>query len=125
MDIRIKSQKRNARRQRRRAKVRKTITGTTARPRLTIYRSLSHIYAQVVDDSTGKTLAFAGSTGKELTGQIKGLKKSDISKLVGQMIAKRALENKISSVVFDRNGYQYHGRVKAVADAAREAGLKF
>ena len=125
MNTRIKTQKKNERRQRRRTKVRKTVNGTASRPRLTVYRSLSHIYAQIVDDATGKTLAFAGSTGKDAVGQTKGMKKSDISKFVGQLIAKRALEHNISSVVFDRNGYQYHGRVKAVADAAREAGLKF
>ena len=125
MDLKIKIQKRAERRTRRRAKVRQIIEGTGSRPRLTIYRSLAHIYAQIVDDAAGKTLAYAGSNGKGVAAQIKGMKKSDVSKFVGQLIAKRALENNISNVVFDRNGYQYHGRVKAVAEAAREAGLKF
>ncbi len=125
MDLKIKLRKKSARRSRRRAKVRRVIAGTGARPRLTIYRSLSHIYAQIVDDATGKTLAAAGSNGKDVLAQTKGMKKTEVSKVVGQLIAKQALEHNILNVVFDRNGYQYHGRVKAVADAAREAGLKF
>jgi len=125
MDRRISLKQKNARRARRRGRVRKLVSGTAARPRLTVFRSLSHIYAQIVDDATGTTLAAAGSSTKDAAAGTKGLKKSDVSKVVGKAIAERALAKNIVSVVFDRNGYQYHGRVKALADSAREAGLKF
>ena len=125
MDRRIALKAKNARRLKRRGRVRKILSGTTQRPRLTVFRSLAHIYAQIVDDSTGATLAAAGSSAKEVAAEIKGKKKSEVSKVVGRMLAERALAKNISSVVFDRNGYQYHGRVKALADSAREAGLKF
>jgi len=108
----------------RKNRIRKKLSGTTERPRLTIYKSLKHIYAQVVDDTTGKTLAFASSLSKELKGQTEGDKKAD-AKRVGQLIAKKAKEAKVELVVFDRNGFPYQGRIAAIADAAREAGLKF
>ena len=108
----------------RKARIRKTLAGTTERPRLAVYKSLKHIYAQIVDDSAGKTLAFASSLSKELKGKLEG-KKSDEAKLVGKLIAEKAKAAKVEQVVFDRSGFPYHGRVAAVADAAREAGLKF
>lgn len=102
-------------------RVRKVVTGTLERPRLSIYRSLNNIYAQLVDDVTGKTIAAASTLEKGLKG-----KRGKIAAVaVGAEIAKRGIEKKITAVVFDRNGYLYHGRVKALADAAREAGLKF
>ena len=125
MDKRIELKKKNARRLKRRNRVRKLVSGTAGRPRLTVFRSLTHIYAQIIDDASGATLASAGSGTKDMVGQVKGKTKSDVSKLVGKMLAERALAKNIANVVFDRNGYQYHGRVKALADAAREAGLKF
>jgi len=107
-------------------KIRKVITGTPERPRLTVYRSLDNIYAQIIDDTTGKTLVAASSLTKELAEDLKKAKgKVQRSKTIGNYIAKKALEQKISTVVFDRNGYRYHGRVQAVAEGAREAGLKF
>ena len=107
-------------------KIRKTISGTSLRPRLSVYRSLDNIYAQLIDDATGRTLVAASSLSKELAEEIKNLKgKVSKSKLVGNLVAKKALENNITTVVFDRNGYKYHGRVKAVAEGAREGGLKF
>jgi large subunit ribosomal protein L18 len=93
---------------------------------LTIFRSLNNVYAQLIDDVAGKTLAAASTQNKELTEELKNTKgKISKSKLVGSLIAKRALEKNINTVVFDRNGYRYHGRVQAVAEGAREAGLKF
>ncbi len=107
-------------------RVRKNIFGTSDKPRLTVFRSLNHMYAQIIDDSQGKTLASASTLSKEITDAIKGAKsKTEKSKLVGKLIAERAVDQKIKAVVFDRGGSAYHGRVKAVADAAREAGLKF
>jgi large subunit ribosomal protein L18 len=107
-------------------RIRKKISGTTEVPRLTIYRSLNQVYAQIIDDSTGNTLVSASSLSKELADEIKNSKgKISKSKLVGSLVAKKALEQKISKVVFDRNGYRYHGRVQAIAEGAREAGLKF
>jgi large subunit ribosomal protein L18 len=114
------------RRMRKKARVRKKIQGTTQRPRLTIYRSLHHVYAQIIDDSNGQTIVSASSLSKGLREQVKSAKtEQEICKLVGMAAAKLALEKDIKEVVFDRNGYLYHGRVKAIADGAREAGLKF
>lgn len=114
------------RRVRKRARVRKKILGTPSRPRLTVFRSLRHIYAQIIDDSQGKTIVSASSVSKALKDEVKGATtEQDICKLIGKTAAKLALEKKITEVVFDRNGYLYHGRVKAVAEGAREAGLKF
>jgi len=113
-------------RQRAKMKIRKKISGTTQRPRLTIYRSLNHIYAQLVDDSTGKTLTSASTLSKEIKSELDSAKsKIDKSKVVGTLIAKKAAEKNVSDVVFDRSGYRYHGRVKAIADGAREGGLIF
>lgn len=112
-------------RRRRHIAIRKKITGTAGRPRMVVYRSLGHIYAQLIDDATGTTLAQASSVEKTVRGSKKEAGKTPLSKLVGMEVAKRALAKNISTVVFDRNGYLYHGRVKALADGAREAGLKF
>jgi large subunit ribosomal protein L18 len=108
----------------RKDRIRKHLSGTTERPRLAVYKSLKYIYAQIVDDTTGKTLAFASSLSKELKGKDEGDKKAD-AKRVGQLIAEKAKAAKVEQVVFDRSGFPYHGRIAAVADAAREAGLKF
>lgn len=108
------------------ASIRKQVIGTPERPRLTIYRSAKHVYAQIIDDTTGKTLVSASTISKELREEMKAVKSEmEVCKLVGKYTAKRALEKKILNVVYDRNGYLYHGRVKAVADGAREGGLKF
>ncbi|MGA3243044.1 MAG: 50S ribosomal protein L18 [Bacteroidota bacterium] len=108
------------------ASIRKQVIGTPERPRLTIYRSAKHVYAQIIDDTTGKTLVSASTISKELREEMKAVKSEmEVCKLVGKYAAKRALEKKILNVVYDRNGYLYHGRVKAVADGAREGGLKF
>ncbi len=112
-------------RQRRHKRVRKQIAGTSKRPRLNVYRSLSQIYAQVIDDTKGHTLASASTLDSELKKKLKGLKKTEQARLVGELVAERAKEKGIRLVVFDRGGYKYHGRVKALADAAREAGLVF
>lgn len=107
-------------------RIRKKISGTTEVPRLSVYRSLNQIYAQIIDDSTGNTLVSVSSLSKELDDEIKNSKgKISKSKLVGNLVAKKALEKKIANVVFDRNGYRYHGRVQAIAEGAREGGLKF
>ncbi len=108
----------------RKARIRKKLSGNAERPRLSVYKSLKHIYAQVVDDSSGRTLAFASSLSKELKGKDEGDKKAD-AKRVGVLIAQRCKAANVEAVVFDRNGFPYHGRVAAVAEAAREAGLKF
>jgi large subunit ribosomal protein L18 len=114
---------RNATRQKRHLRIRKNINGTQSLPRLNVYRSNTNIYAQLIDDTSGVTLASASSIDKELKLE-KGSNVEAATK-VGELIAKRALEKKIEAVVFDRGGYLYHGRVKALADAARSAGLRF
>jgi large subunit ribosomal protein L18 len=114
-----------ARRIARHARVRRKVVGTSERPRLSVFRSLHHIYAQVIDDSQGVTLAAASSLEGELQSDRNGQKKSEVSKRVGALVAERAKSNGIESVVFDRGGYKFHGRVKALADAAREGGLIF
>lgn len=113
---------RNAERLRRKAAIRKKVVGTPERPRLAVFRSLKHISVQVIDDVAGKTLLSIDSGSKE-TG-LKG-KSIETAKKVGQAVAKKAIEIGITQVVFDRSGYLYHGRIKALADSAREAGLKF
>jgi large subunit ribosomal protein L18 len=110
---------------RRHRRVRKRIGGSTARPRLNVYRSLSQIYAQVIDDGAGHTLAAASSLEPDVRPQLKGLNKTDQARLIGQLLAERALAKGVKQVVFDRGGYRYHGRVRALADAARKAGLEF
>jgi len=112
-------------RTRRHARVRKNLDGTVQRPRLNVFRSLTGIYAQVIDDQAGHTLASASTMDSELREKLKGLKKSEQAKLVGQTVAERAKSKGISAVVFDRGGYRYFGRVKALADGAREGGLQF
>jgi large subunit ribosomal protein L18 len=112
-------------RERRKFRIRSKISGTVERPRLTVFRSSLHIYAQVVDDTTGKTLAAASTLSPDLKGALEESTKTDAAKKVGALIAKICLDKKLEKVVFDRNGYLYHGRVKALADAAREAGLSF
>jgi len=114
-----------AARERRHVRLRKKIRGTAEKPRLAVFRSLSHIYAQVIDDRRGHTLAAASDLDKGLTGKTKGKQKSDVATLVGQAVAKKATDKGVSQVVFDRGGYPFHGRVKALAEAAREAGLRF
>lgn len=108
--------------EKRKARIRKKVSGTTVRPRMSVYKSLKYIYAQVIDDSTGRTIAFASSLSKELKGKDEGGKRED-AKRVGKLIAEKCKAAKIEAVVFDRNGCPYHGRIAAVADAAREAGL--
>jgi large subunit ribosomal protein L18 len=106
-------------------RVRKNIHGTPQRPRLNVFRSLTEIYVQVIDDEAGRTLAAASSIDKELRGKMKGKSKSEQARLVGETIAKRAKASGISQVVFDRGGFKYIGRIKALADSARESGLEF
>ena len=110
---------------RRHTRVRKSVSGTPIRPRLNVFRSASHIYAQVIDDVAGKTLAAASDVDKELAPALAGKPKTERAKAVGQAVAERAKAAGVELVVFDRGGFQYHGRVKALADAAREAGLGF
>ena len=110
---------------RRHVRVRKNLMGTAERPRLNVFRSLSAIYAQVIDDQAGRTLLAASTADRELREKMKGLKKAEQAKLVGQTLAERAKSKGIQSVVFDRGGYRYIGRVKAFADGAREGGLQF
>ncbi len=109
----------------RHARVRRKIAGTTERPRLNVFRSGQHIYAQIIDDSVGSTVVAASTLDKELKGQFENGGNVAAAKLVGALVAKRAQEKGIKSVVFDRGGYLYHGRIAALADAAREAGLEF
>jgi large subunit ribosomal protein L18 len=115
----------NQERQKRHQRVRNKISGTPERPRLNVYRSLNHIYAQVIDDVAGNTLAAASTVEKDVLAQVKELTKKDAAKLVGKLVAQRAQEKGVKSVVFDRGGYVYMGRVASLADGAREAGLEF
>jgi large subunit ribosomal protein L18 len=112
-------------RERRKLRIRQKISGTSEQPRLSVFRSAKHIYAQVVDDVAGSTLAHASTLSRDVRGEVSEANKSEAAKKVGQAIAKLLLAKGISKVVFDRNGYLYHGRIRALADAAREAGLKF
>jgi large subunit ribosomal protein L18 len=110
---------------RRHVRVRHTVSGTAERPRLAVYRSLNHIYAQVIDDTAGHTLAHASDQDAEVRKDATSKKKIEVANLVGQALGKRAKEAGISAVVFDRGGNRYHGRVKALADAVRKSGVKF
>ena len=110
---------------RRHRRVRGKVSGTAQRPRLNVFRSVAEIYAQVIDDAAGRTWVSASSVDKELRDQVKGLKKSEQAKVVGKAVAERAKTRGIKAVVFDRGGYKYIGRVKALADGARESGLQF
>jgi large subunit ribosomal protein L18 len=118
----LKTQVRRLRRQRR---VRAKVLGTPARPRLNVFRSARHIFAQLIDDSVGHTLVTASTLDTDVRVKAKELKKSDEAKAVGKLLAQRAAEKGLKQVVFDRGGFQYHGRVKSLADGAREGGLEF
>ena len=118
-------ERRNEGRLRRHLRVRKKVRGTPDRLRLSVRRSLNHIYAQIIDDFRGHTLVAASSLDKELKGTKHHTGNSETAKLVGSLIAKRALEKGIKKIVFDRSGYRYHGSIKALADAVREAGVEF
>ena len=113
------------RRERIKMRIRKIVSGTAKHPRMTVFRSNKQIYVQFIDDLAGVTLATASSLDKEVAAEAAGKNKIDVAALVGKLAAKRAIEKGISTVSFDRNGYLYHGRVKMLADAAREGGLKF
>ncbi|MDE7087706.1 MAG: 50S ribosomal protein L18 [Clostridia bacterium] len=121
----IKKIDKNQERLRRHTRVRKKISGTAETPRLSVYRSLNHIYVQVIDDTKGVTLCSASTMEKEVKGLIKDMTKTEAAKTVGKKVAERALKKGVKAVVFDRGGYLYTGRVQAVADGAREAGLEF
>lgn len=110
---------------RRHNRVRRRVSGTPERPRLSVFRSSANIYAQVIDDTVGRTLVAASTIEKAVGAELNGKTKTEQAKVVGRLIAERALAAGITKVVFDRGGYKYHGRVKALADAAREGGLKF
>ena len=112
-------------RERRKLRIRHKVSGTTERPRLSVFRSLKHIYAQVVDDVAGKTVAHCCTLAKDVKGPADEANKSDAAKLVGKTIAAQLKAKGITKVVFDRNGYLYHGRIKALAEGAREGGLEF
>lgn len=125
MEDRNMSMTKIERRQRIRYRIRKVVNGTSERPRMSVFRSNKQIYVQVIDDTKGITLVSAGSNDKSLAEAVKGKTATEVAALVGKLIAERAVEKGISTVSFDRGGYLYHGRVKSLADAAREGGLKF
>lgn len=119
------SAERRQARLKRQNRVRRKVRGTEEKPRLCVYRSAKHMYAQIIEDTTGKTLLSVSTVSKDLSGDVKSTGNVDAAKAVGAAIARKALDKNIKQVVFDRNGFLYHGRVKALADAAREAGLSF
>jgi large subunit ribosomal protein L18 len=121
----LKKVDRNQKRVERHFKIRNKIQGTPERPRLNIYRSAKHIYAQVIDDATGTTIVSASTADKELKDKVAELTKTEAAKVVGQAVGERAKDKGINAVVFDRGGYLYHGRIKVLADKARESGLEF
>ena len=121
----LKKVDKNAKRLQRHKRVRKKIAGTTQRPRLCIFRSSNNIYAQIIDDTNRVTLVAASSLEADVKGAVNHTGNKEAAKLVGQLVAKKAVEKGITEVVFDRGGYLYHGRIKELAEAAREAGLKF
>lgn len=125
MEVMINKEDKNKARVRRHLRVRKKITGTVERPRLNVFRSSKHIYAQLIDDVAGVTLVSASTVDKELSEGITNGANVDSARKVGELVAKRAKDKGYASVVFDRGGYLYHGRIQALADAAREAGLEF
>lgn len=116
---------RNRQRKRRHQRIREKLVGTPRRPRLNVFRSLSHMYAQVIDDVNGHTMASASTLDDEVQQELNGLTKTEQARLVGELIARRAKEHGVDEVVFDRAGYKYHGRVRALAEGAREGGLEF
>lgn len=121
----IKKEDRNLKRIKRHLRIRKKVKGTPQKPRLAVFRSEKHIYAQIIDDTKGHTLVSASTLDKELRQKLSKTYNIEAAKEVGKLIAQRALSLGIKTVVFDRGGFKYHGRIKALADAAREAGLKF
>lgn len=121
----LKKIKRNELRKNRHRRVRQKVYGTPERPRLNVYRSNNHIYAQIIDDTVGQTLVSASTLDKELKEKLSSTHDKEAAKLVGELVGKRALDKNIVQVVFDRGGYIYHGRIKELAEGAREAGLKF
>ena len=123
--MRVKYRRALTPRQRRHVRVRAKVSGTTQRPRLNVFRSSAHIYAQVIGDTKGVTVAGASSSDTDLRADLAGQPKLAKSAAVGRLVAERALAKGVTKVVFDRGGYRYHGRIKAVADAAREGGLDF
>ena len=112
-------------RERRRAHVRKRVVGTPERPRLNVFRSLNHIYAQIIDDTVGYTLVSASTIDTDIRDQVAGKSKTEQAEVVGRAVAERALDKGVRQVVFDRAGYKFHGRIKALAEAARKTGLEF
>jgi len=123
--VAISTKTKSAARLRRKRSIRKKINGTPERPRLSVFRSARHIYAQVIDDASGSTLVSASTLSKDLKSELDGKSKTEQAKLVGIAIAKHCLDKDIRQVAFDRNGFIYHGRVAAVAEGAREGGLEF
>jgi len=121
----LKKVEKNKRRIKRHRRARQKIYGTPAKPRLNVYRSNNHIYAQIIDDIAGQTLVAASTLDRELAGKLSSTRNKEAARLVGKLVGKRALEKDIIEVVFDRGGYIYHGRVKELAEGARESGLKF
>ncbi len=121
----ISNRSRNEMRELRHRRLRKHVAGTDARPRLSVFRSLKHIYAQIIDDEKGRTIVAASTLDEAVKGTLKNSGNQEAAKSVGKLVAEKALAQGISSVVFDRGGHIFHGRVKVLADAAREAGLKF
>ncbi|MDR1978601.1 MAG: 50S ribosomal protein L18 [Synergistaceae bacterium] len=121
----MKKKSRNDMRVVRHERLRRTLAGTAAIPRMAVYHSLSHIYVQIIDDDKGHTLAAVSTLDKSVKGAVKGTCNVDAAKVVGKLVAERAKAKGVEAVVFDRGGHMYHGKVKALADAAREAGLKF
>lgn len=115
----------NIARKRRHVRIRAKVAGTAAKPRLCVFRSLSNIYAQIIDDASGMTVASAGSLSEDIKGKIEGKNKTQVAEIVGTELAKSAQGKGVSEVVFDRGGYKYQGRIKALAESARKAGLKF
>lgn len=125
MNTLLRKQSKNEARKKRHLRARKTVVGTAERPRLNVYRSLTHIYAQIINDATGTTLVSASTLDKEIREKVEYGGNTEAAKAVGEAVAKRAIEKGIAKVVFDRGGYIYHGRIAALAAAAREAGLEF
>jgi large subunit ribosomal protein L18 len=121
----FKKIKRNEQRQKRHMRIRQKVAGTPEKPRLNIYRSLNNIYAQIIDDTKGITIVSASTLDKEVKDKLNSTGNKEAAKFVGKLIGKKAVEKGIDQVVFDRGGYVYHGRVKELADGARESGLKF
>ncbi|TMJ13575.1 MAG: 50S ribosomal protein L18 [Bacillati bacterium ANGP1] len=121
----IKHEDRNESRRRRHLRIRQTVRGSAGRPRLAVFRSLAHIYAQVIDDERQRTVAAASSLDPEIRAEVANVKKAEAGRIVGRLIARRAKAQGVQRVVFDRGGFLYHGRVRALADGAREGGLEF